>query len=562
MSRRGSMAEVEVNGERRLSVAAGDEVTGAVARRVSEINPNLLNEAAFATDAEIKMTLREGLKTYPHAVGWSILLSSAIIMEGFDVVLIGNFFGFPQFNKKYGYQEADGSYNISAKWQTSLSNGANVGEILGLFINGIVSERYGYRKTMIGSLMLLTCFIFIVFFAPSIEVLLVGEILMGIPWGVFQTLTTAYASEVCPTALRAYLTTYVNLCWVIGQLIASSVLRGLLSRQDQWAYRIPFALQWFWPIPIIIGCIFAPESPWWLVRHNRVKDAENSLRRLTSNKEGGIDIEKTVSMMIHTNELEKEMTSGTSYWDCFKGTDLRRTEVSCMVWGIQTLCGSGLMGYSTYFLQQAGVPTTKSFDFTMGQYALGICGTVSSWFLMTRIGRRALYIWGLVGLFILLIVIGCIAIPHKNLGIATGAILLVYTFVYDITVGPVCYSLVAELSTTRLRAKSIVLARNFYNVIGILNNIITPRLVNPDSANWKGKAGFFWAGSCLLCIIYCYFRLPEPRGRTYAEMDVLFENKVPARKFHKTIVDPFHGSVQSADTVQGLPTDEKDKLSH
>jgi len=426
-------------------------------------------------------------------------------------------------------------------------------------INGIVSERYGYRKTMIASLFLIICFIFIMFFAPSIEVLLVGEILMGLPWGVFQTLTTAYASEVCPVALRAYLTTYVNLCWVIGQLIASSVLRGLLGRTDQWAYRIPFALQWFWPVPIMIGCFFAPESPWWLVRKNRVKDAEHSLRRLTNNADGSIDIEKTVAMMIHTNELEKELTSGTSYWDCFKGTDLRRTEISCMVWGIQTLCGSGLMGYSTYFLEQAGVATDKAFDFTMGQYALGIAGTISSWGLMTRFGRRTLYIWGLVILTILLVIIGGVSFLKSNPGIPTGVILLIYTFTYDITVGPVCYSLVAELSTTRLRAKSIVLSRNFYNIIGILNNIITPRLVNPDAANWKGKAGFFWAVSCALCAVYCYFRLPEPRGRTYAELDVLFENRVPARKFHKTIVDPFHGTVGSADSVTP-PLDEKEKF--
>lgn len=53
-----------------------------------------------------------------------------------------------------------------------------------------------------------------------------------------------YASDVCPTQLRAYLTTYVNLCWVIGQIIASGVLKGLVEREDDWAFRIPFALQW------------------------------------------------------------------------------------------------------------------------------------------------------------------------------------------------------------------------------------------------------------------------------------------------------------------------------
>ena len=73
------------------------------------------------------------------------------------------------------------------------------------------------------------CFIFIPFFAQDLTTLLIGEIMQGIPWGVFQTMTTAYASEVAPVALRAYLTTYVNLCWVMGQFISAGVLRSFLN---------------------------------------------------------------------------------------------------------------------------------------------------------------------------------------------------------------------------------------------------------------------------------------------------------------------------------------------
>jgi len=69
-------------------------------------------------------------------------------MEGYDVCLLSNFYGFPQFNEKYGTRQPDGTYQISAAWQSGLSNGANVGEIIGLFINGYVSERFGYRYAM------------------------------------------------------------------------------------------------------------------------------------------------------------------------------------------------------------------------------------------------------------------------------------------------------------------------------------------------------------------------------------------------------------------------------
>jgi MFS transporter, SP family, general alpha glucoside:H+ symporter len=197
----------------------------------------MIEKGREATRQEHEMTLWESVKLYPKAVAFSILISSCIIMEGYDLNLLQGFFAFPPFQKKYGVLQADGSYQLTAAWQAGLTNGAAVGEILGLFLNGIVSERHGYRKTVLGALTAVTCFIFILFFAQNIVMLQVGEILCGIPWGIFQTLTTVYASEVCPVALRAYLTTYVNLCWVIGSLLGQGVLRAFLGRTDEWAYR-------------------------------------------------------------------------------------------------------------------------------------------------------------------------------------------------------------------------------------------------------------------------------------------------------------------------------------
>ena len=476
-----------------------------------------------------------------------MLLSMAIIMEGYDVILLSSFYALPQFNKKYGVLGADGTYTVPASWKSALSNGALCGEVLGLFINGIVSERYGYRKTMIASLAMMIGFIFIPFFSPNVETLLVGEILCGIPWGVFQTLTTAYASEVCPVALRAYLCTYVNLCWVFGQLIASGVLRSVLNRTDEWAYRIPFAVQWLWPVPILLGVLFAPESPWWLVRRNRHADAHKALLRLTNAlADPEFNPQATISMMAHTTALESQMSAGSSYLACFRGTDARRTEIACMTWLVQTLCGSTFMGYSTYFYQQAGLPTVEAFNLSMGQYALGVLGTVGSWFLMSRAGRRTLYLYGSITLFILLIIIGLTSIaPASNIGSrwAIGSMLLLFTFIYDLTVGPVCYSLVAEVSSTRLKAKTIVLARNFYNVGGIVVNVLTTYQLTPSPSGWGwgAKSAFFWAGSCAFCITWVYFRLPEPKGRTYGEMDVLFERGISARKFASTKLDIFRG---------------------
>lgn len=55
-------------------------------------------------------------------------------------------------------------------------------------------------------------------------------------------------------------------------------------------------------------------------------------------------------MIEYTNELEKEMSAGVSFRDCFKGVDLRRTEIVVGIWLVQTLGGQNLMGYFAYFL--------------------------------------------------------------------------------------------------------------------------------------------------------------------------------------------------------------------
>ena len=85
--------------------------------------------------------------------------------------------------------------------------------------------------------------------------------LAGISWGVIQTLAATYAAEVVPSIIRACLLSNVNMCWVIGQLLGTGILRALIHNNSEWSYRIPFALQWAWAIPLLVGICFAPESP-------------------------------------------------------------------------------------------------------------------------------------------------------------------------------------------------------------------------------------------------------------------------------------------------------------
>lgn len=506
---------------------------------------DISNNAKENDHQEKTMTLKEGLKTFPRAAMWSIVLSSAIIMEGYDTNLLNSFYGFPDFVNKFGtYFPEKGKKEIPAKWQTALSMAVNCGEIIGLFLAGIISDRIGYRKTLIASLIMVAGLIFIVFFAKNIQMLLAGELLLGLPWGAFQTLTVSYASEVCPTVLRLYLTTWVNVCWVIGQLISSCILKGMVESSMKDSWKIPFAIQWVWPLPIALGVYFAPESPWWLVKTGQLAEAKKSIMRLLSenehlpNKEFMADA--MVDKMKMTIKEEKAATEGYSYFDCFKKTNLRRTRVACMTWLVQNITGSAFMGYSTYFYQQAGLSTSNSFTFSIVQYVLGLLGTLGSWTASKKFGRFDLYFFGLCTQAVLLIIVGGLGFASSTgASWAIGTLLLIFTFVYDATVGPICYCLVTEIPSSTLRTKTVILSRNVYNVAGIVIAIIMPYMLNPTAWNWKAKTGLFWAGFAVASAIWCWFELPETKGRTFAELDLLFENHVPARKFKSTEVSVF-----------------------
>lgn len=85
-------------------------------------------------------------------------------------------------------------------------------------------DRYGYRKTLIVNYAFCIPVIFLMFFAQNKEMLLFGGLLIGLPFGTFACLGEAYASDICPIHLRAYMTGYVNICWNIGRYPLSPVL--------------------------------------------------------------------------------------------------------------------------------------------------------------------------------------------------------------------------------------------------------------------------------------------------------------------------------------------------
>lgn len=304
--------------------------------------------------------------------------------------------------------------------------------------------------------------------------------------------------------LRGYLTTFVNLGWVTGHLIAAGVLMAKLDDSSEWSWRLPLAIQWVWPPFLAVACWFAPESPWWLTRKGYTDEAMKVLDRIISAPEETVSKSDIVAMISHTIATERSIGVGSTYADCFRRTNRRRTEIAMISWGCQILPGFAIQNYITYFFTLAGLSPADSLKLALGNYSIAFVGTVLSWFVQRRFGRRDIYLAGLLVMGFPMALVGFLDLAPSSSSIrwAQSALLLVWFFCYGIsalvltsyssltkqmpgiTIGPIPYAIAAEVGAVELRSKTISLGRNTYYLLSILNTIVAPYMVRNIAATY------------------------------------------------------------------------------
>jgi MFS family permease len=156
-----------------------------------------------------------------------------------------------------------------------------------------------------------------------------------------------------------------------------------------------------------------------------------------------------------------------------------------------------------------------------------------SWFLIERFGRRPLITYGSMVLTTLLLIIGCISVPKGNQSAknAMVALMAIWGFLYQLTIGAISFAVGGETPTLRLRQKTYSLNVMSNTAAGCLVGMVLPILINPGQANLGGKVSFvFFAPSVFFCV-YFFFCLPEMKGRSFLELEEMFQKEVPAREF-------------------------------
>jgi hypothetical protein len=115
----------------------------------------------------------------------------------------------------------------------------------------------------------------------------------------------------------------------------------------------------------------------------------------------------------------------------------------------------------------------------VGFLAIGFVGTCFSWVLLIHFGRRRIYNVGLAMLAVLQFIIAFLdCAPNienrKSIIWAESVLMLIWNFVYDLSIGPVCFVLLCEVSATRVRSKTIALATAAQATAGIVMTVAIP----------------------------------------------------------------------------------------
>ena len=261
-----------------------------------------------------------------------------------------------------------------------------------------------------------------------------------------------------------------------------------------------------------------------------------------------VDADLHLRQIRDTIDLEDSQAASTTYADCFRGTNRRRTVIALMVFILQQIAGVVfVLGFSNYFFQLAGFDTAKSFRLGVGVTAIGVVGNLISLFTVNSFGRRPLFFWGMIACAVVNLIVGFSSLADSSAGRWSMAIFVgdplglrdkVLTTDHRIQL---CFSdryrspgirdilgsgerepPIEDRRDRDLRQPNLRLHRQHRHPVSRLRAPetradATRYLVNPDEADLGGKVGFIFGGLGLIGSAWTWFYIPETKNRTIDE---------------------------------------------
>ncbi|KAM5347349.1 hypothetical protein ACJ41O_010354 [Fusarium nematophilum] len=503
-----------------------NEPTGHNVEMVEHRDDHLLGRAI--QQKEHNRTWAQTLRKDPRLLFWIGVMLWTLIVRGFEAGASGAVLSIPVFRRKFGVA-MDGTYFIATKWQSAISGGPHGAAIAGAWIASFLSDRYGTKPIILSAAILNIASVGVEFGATSLAMFFGGKMMNFVAIGALLNLCTAYVADVSPLAIRATAIGFCNLSQCIGPFVAAIMSNFTAKWDTDWAWQALVAAQWGFAGVALVGQVFMPESPVYLVRMGKMAAAQKSLERLYSDPQDA----KGHLQRIQITLEEAELSNTGSYMDCFRGTNLRRTLIAIMVFLSEPMSGLGFVGsYGALMYQFLGISDKKAFEIKIGAQVLSVTGATIAFLMADWWGRRPMYMLGCTSLCLLML---CMAISgsFQTTAAVTASVgfYTMFNFFYNVGVGSTVYALAGELPTSVLRAKSLAISISISSAFNTMWSFVAPYMFNPDYANLKAKIGYVFGAFMFIFAVLAFFCVPETRRRTYEELDELFMKQVPTREF-------------------------------
>ncbi|KAI5918990.1 general substrate transporter [Camillea tinctor] len=441
----------------------------------------------------------------------------AFLLLGYDQGVMSGIIGADNaFGRQFDNPDPAMQGNIAALYDI----GCVVGSILCYFIG----ERFG-RRTMLmagGTIMIVGAAI--LGSSYTIAQLLAGRIITGIGNGMNSSTAPVYQGECSPARIRGALLTLQGTVTILGVVIAYWADYGTSFYESSFQWRFPLAFQAVFAVLLVLQIVGLPETPRWLVAHDRHEEARAVIAAINGKPLDDADVGRT--LLDIQSGLEEEHKGGPfRFKELFtwgKEQNLRRMFITVSVQLGQQFSGSNMINYYAPVIFQDSMHLSRNLSLILGGAAqcTYLVGSAIPVLLMDRYGRRTLLMVCSAGLCLCFVMVS-ILLSRGTAGAAYGATAFIFIFQLFYGIGwlPVPWFYPTEINTTRVRSRmqSIASGWNWMAVFAVVK--ITP--ISFANIGWRTFVVFAVLNAVFIPMVYFFY--PETKGLELEDIPLLFE---------------------------------------
>ncbi|WP_436854578.1 sugar porter family MFS transporter [Staphylococcus caeli] len=391
-----------------------------------------------------------------------------------------------------------------------------IGAILGSGASGPLSDRLGRRRVVFIIAIIYIIGALILALAPSMPILVLGRLVIGLAVGGSTAIVPVYLSEMAPTEQRGSLSSLNQLMITIG-ILSSYLINYAFTPIEGWRWMLGLAI-----VPsliLLIGVAFMPESPRWLLEHRSEKAARDVMKLTFKDHE----IDKEIADMKEINRISE------STWNVLKSPWLRPTLIiGCIFALLQQIIGiNAIIYYAPTIFSKAGLGDATSILGTVGIGTVNVLITIVAIMIIDKVDRKRLLVIGNIGMVASLLIM---AVLIWTIGIQSSAWIIVacltlFIIFFGFTWGPVLWVMLPELFPMRARGAATGAAALVLSIGSLLVAQFFPVLTEVLSVEQVFLI-FAIIGICALVFVIKY--LPETRGRSLEEIEADLRSRTNA----------------------------------